>query len=429
MKKPIKIIVQLIVCIFVPLTACVSCGKVFAIFSKTDTAGITLDDKEIFLNLTEKFEWLEYRLQNGDTIDLIERKFKISGSIINLALSREGEIKKIPSMSGISHKVENGDTVSLLSRKYHVPQEVIMNVNGIINDIIDKDELFIPNPYILDNFFDSAILKERFIYPVQSTVTRPFGWEYDSAADVHSFHPGIDLHVETGTPVRAVMTGIVYDLGNDPIHGKYVILQHDNYYLTLYSNLSEVSAAKGSYVRQGKIIGKAGNTGDGIEPHLHYGVFRGYNALNPQGMIIDNNEYEFDDIDGFIVQTVNDDNGEAIRLVSYMGSNTDVLIPDTINSLPVREIGDMAFFKRGLTGVTIPDSVTYIENRAFTGNNITRITINGGVVLEKRKAHYDGGFEVEYEVFGLRFDDFYLANGSKAGVYFYRNGSWFVKVN
>ena len=582
MKKPIKINVILILCAIAPLAACISCGKVFTLFGKTDTAGIILEDREIFFNLTEKFEWIEYKLQNGDTIDLIGRKFKISGSIINSVLSRDGKTAKIPSMSGISHIVENSDTVSLLSRKYHVPQEVIMSVNGIINDTIDEDKLFIPNPYILDNFFDSANLKERFIYPIQSIITRPFGWQYDSATDTYSFHSGIDLHVETGTPVRAVMTGIVYDLGNDPIHGKYVILQHDNHYFSLYSNLSDVSLGKGSYVRQGKIIGEAGNTVVGTESHLHYGIFRGYNALNPQGMIIDNNEYEFDDIDGFIVQTVNDDNGNAIRIVSYMGSNTDVRIPNTINNLPVREIGDMAFFERGLTSVTIPDSVTYIgssafntnklkrltipdsvtiidsmafanneltnviipdsvvsigmsafyrnkisrltltnsvtaigggafsgnkltrvtipysvtdisgafsdnkltrvtipdsvtvigaeafsgnkltritipnnvtsigsgafsdnklksvtipdsvtfiDNMAFTGNNITRITINAGVVLEKRRVHYDGGFEIEYGAFGLRFDDFYLTNGSKAGVYLYRNGSWDMKDN
>jgi murein DD-endopeptidase MepM/ murein hydrolase activator NlpD len=451
MKKTKKINVLLILCALAPLAACVSCGKVSAILGMTDTSGIILEDKEIFLNLTEKFEWIEYSPQSGDTINIISRKFKISDGSIYFGLFREGEAAKIPSMSGISHKVENGDTVSLLSRKYEVPQEVIMDANNIKNDIIDEDELFIPNPFIIDNFSNSVRLKEHFIYPAQSIITRPFGWQYDSMTDMYSFHPGIDLQVGKGAPVRAAMKGIVYDSGNDPIHGKYVILQHDYNYLTLYSNLSNVSVKNGNYVRQGKIIGEAGNTGTDSEPHLHFGIFKGYNAINLYDLIEENNEYEFDDIEGFIVQTIDNDDGKAIRIVSYMGNNTAVRIPHTIKNLPVKEIGDMAFYERGLTSVTIPDSVTYIgssafnTNRlkrltipnsvtiidymAFAGNNITRITINAGVVLEEKRVHYDFDPIIDYGAFELKFDDFYLINGSKAGTYIYKDGSWNVKVN
>jgi hypothetical protein len=38
----------------------------------------------------------------------------------------------------------------------------------------------------------------------------------------------------------------------------------------------------------------------------------------------------------------------------------------------------------------------------------------------------------EWEIkgaFELNFDDFYLANGRKAGTYIYKNGSWNVKTN
>jgi len=48
MKKLIKINVPLILCVFAPLAACVSCGNVSAILGMTDTAGIILEDKEIF---------------------------------------------------------------------------------------------------------------------------------------------------------------------------------------------------------------------------------------------------------------------------------------------------------------------------------------------------------------------------------------------
>jgi hypothetical protein len=59
-------------------------------------------------------------------------------------------------------------------------------------------------------------------------------------------------------------------------------------------------------------------------------------------------------------------NNEAITITSYRGTNTDVRIPDTINGLPVTTIGQFAFNSNlRLFSVTIPDSVTIIEDSAF----------------------------------------------------------------
>jgi len=55
----------------------------------------------------------------------------------------------------------------------------------------------------------------------------------------------------------------------------------------------------------------------------------------------------------------------AITITRYMGSETTVLIPSTINGLPVSRIGVGAFIHARITNVTIPDSVTSIGNRAF----------------------------------------------------------------
>jgi len=63
---------------------------------------------------------------------------------------------------------------------------------------------------------------------------------------------------------------------------------------------------------------------------------------------------------------------------------------------------------------------------AFTENNITRITIGADVILIKVPyPEYPG---VPEDSFSLQFDDFYTANGSKAGTNIYGNGSWNIKV-
>ncbi|MCW3490309.1 leucine-rich repeat protein [Dethiobacter alkaliphilus] len=76
------------------------------------------------------------------------------------------------------------------------------------------------------------------------------------------------------------------------------------------------------------------------------------------------------------------DNGEA-TIVKYIGDSSDVVIPDTLGGYPVTAIGEMAFLMNDprITSVTIPDSVTVIERRAFGSNRLTTLTIPDSVVI------------------------------------------------
>jgi hypothetical protein len=73
----------------------------------------------------------------------------------------------------------------------------------------------------------------------------------------------------------------------------------------------------------------------------------------------------------------------TITITGYTGSRGDVIIPNTINGLPVTSIGDWAFNGTSLASITIPDSVTSIGNSVFfyctglahvtIGNSVTNI--------------------------------------------------------
>jgi LysM repeat protein len=157
--------------------------------------------------------------------------------------------------------------------------------------------------------------------------------------------------------------------------------------------------------------------------------------------IIENvNEYE---VNGFII---NDVNGQ-IHILDYIKKyRKSVRIPETINNLPVTEIGINAFSNKGLTSVTIPttvvnigcdafegnkltsiiipDNVRTIGSMAFTGNKITHITIGSNVDLGRRIVFYDHGSVVDYGPFGFDFNGYYIVTGMRAGVYVYKNNFW-----
>lgn len=68
-----------------------------------------------------------------------------------------------------------------------------------------------------------------------------------------------------------------------------------------------------------------------------------------------------------LFQYVKTDDG-GIRIVGYPGGQESLTIPDTIEGLPVTELGDFAFAKdETMKHVDIPDTVTLIDTAAFFG--------------------------------------------------------------
>lgn len=79
----------------------------------------------------------------------------------------------------------------------------------------------------------------------------------------------------------------------------------------------------------------------------------------------------------FAYSTVNG----AITITGYSGLSPSVIIPSTINSYPVVAIGTEAFQgDTWVTGVILPNSVTNIGYLAFSGSDITTITIPASVI-------------------------------------------------
>jgi hypothetical protein len=66
----------------------------------------------------------------------------------------------------------------------------------------------------------------------------------------------------------------------------------------------------------------------------------------------------------------------GVRITSYTGTRANVVIPATIQSLPVREIGDDAFLRSSITSLVIPEGVTSMGWRAVAGSrSLTSVTL------------------------------------------------------
>jgi murein DD-endopeptidase MepM/ murein hydrolase activator NlpD len=101
-----------------------------------------------------------------------------------------------------------------------------------------------------------------------------------------SFHTGLDIKANTGTPVKAAMDGTVAVVSNNWLYGHHVLISHASGYKTLYAHLSATSVKEGEKVAQGKKIGEVGSTGRSTGPHLHFTVYdKNGKLVNPLDLL------------------------------------------------------------------------------------------------------------------------------------------------
>jgi murein DD-endopeptidase MepM/ murein hydrolase activator NlpD len=118
---------------------------------------------------------------------------------------------------------------------------------------------------------------ETFAWPVQGRISGRFGSQrvyVVKGKDVpKSPHPGMDIAVPQGTPIKAPASGIVtFADANLYLTGGTVLIDHGHGVSSNFLHLSRVDVKVGDRVEQGQVIGAVGMTGRATGPHLHWGM-------------------------------------------------------------------------------------------------------------------------------------------------------------
>jgi len=94
-------------------------------------------------------------------------------------------------------------------------------------------------------------------------------------------HSGSDISATTGTPVKAVVSGIIKSIFIHPSYGTVVRLVRKDDVEIWYCHLSKPLVLPGQHVDQGAIIGQVGATGNTTGPHLHLEVRVDHTPTDP----------------------------------------------------------------------------------------------------------------------------------------------------
>jgi murein DD-endopeptidase MepM/ murein hydrolase activator NlpD len=108
------------------------------------------------------------------------------------------------------------------------------------------------------------------IWPVNGPITSGYGPR--NIGGGYEFHPGVDIGVPTGTPIRAAASGTVTIAGPTGGYGNYTCIDHGGGLSTCYGHQERFLVSSGQQVAQGQIIGLSDCTGYCFGPHVHFEV-------------------------------------------------------------------------------------------------------------------------------------------------------------
>ena len=120
-----------------------------------------------------------------------------------------------------------------------------------------------------------------FVKPVEGDIVREFAKDnliYSETLKEWTTHQGIDIKADKTTVVKAAEAGTVKSIKNDPRYGLTIVVEHENGFQTVYSNLlTSEFVVEGEKVEKGQSLGTVGNTAVfeiADEPHLHFEILK-----------------------------------------------------------------------------------------------------------------------------------------------------------
>ncbi len=186
--------------------------------------------------------------------------------------------------------------------EFETAELVVSNeTNQIENSPANTAEIQEENNTIIDNNITntkkdisntSSKSKEKskltFIPPISGTILREFAKDslvYSDTLKEWITHKGVDIKADKTSVVSSAADGKIYAIKNDPRYGLTIIINHDNGFQTIYSNLLTAEfVVEGEEVKSGQSIGTVGNTASFEvldDYHLHFELLQNNEYLDP----------------------------------------------------------------------------------------------------------------------------------------------------
>ena len=199
------------------------------------------------------------------------------------------------SRATLVHEVARGETLSAIAKQYAVTVSSIVIANRLRGPrarLALGQRLIIPRPggpalrprrgpvdeplplslvLSVPDFEDPP----SFQWPVAGPVTSTFGRRS------RSWHRGVDIRADPGTPIIAAAPGVVIASGFEPRYGQRVKIEHEGGFVTVYAHNERNLVDVGQDVAVGQVIAVVGRTGRATAEHVHFEIRYEGRVYNP----------------------------------------------------------------------------------------------------------------------------------------------------
>ena len=292
-------------------------------------------DKKIYLDSTELSKDLlygtdakatTYTVNAGDTIEEVAFKNKVNAAELLLAnetltsennLLYPGQQLKVietnPKISIVEESYTVKDTKSNYKTEEKYDENAVIGTEKVIQegsdglDRVSQNEKKVNGVLVYVDPKGKQVIKEptnkiilkgsknvptvgsltNWGWPTDSGWTMSSGYGYRSLWGRRELHTGLDIAgTGYGSKIYATNNGKVMIAESHYSYGKYVVINHNNGYMTVYAHMSRIAAKVGQTVAKGDVIGYVGCTGSCTGPHVHYEVWKGskWNHINPSSL-------------------------------------------------------------------------------------------------------------------------------------------------
>ena len=123
--------------------------------------------------------------------------------------------------------------------------------------------------------------------PARGRISGVFGSRRELNGKMRSPHKGLDIAAPAGTAIHAPLRGRIVLAKKDMFYtGNTVIVAHGGGLTSIYAHMDAIAVADGQWVEAGEPLGTIGASGRASGPHLHWGVYLGSVALDPQLLMV-----------------------------------------------------------------------------------------------------------------------------------------------
>lgn len=205
--------------------------------------------------------------------------------------SASSEIGK--SVNEVSNEIKENQNINKTTNNLNTSNSTTKNTESKSNNVLTTNSVNSNNTTNQTNSkpeenTEKTNVKLSFEKPVEGDIVRDFAVDnliYSNTLQEWTTHTGVDIKADKTTIVKAAESGIVKTIKNDPRYGLTVIVEHENGFQTVYSNLlTSEFVVEGEKVKKGQSLGTVGNTAAfeiADDAHLHFEILKDSVQVDP----------------------------------------------------------------------------------------------------------------------------------------------------